>query len=282
MVIYKITNSINKKVYIGKTINVLKLRWNSHKYYAKNKKRKYHLYNAINKYGIKNFNIVVIDKAETIIELNQKEKYWILHYKAYNKLFGYNNTMGGDGGSLTNDSLKRMIETKNKTIQKKIKETGKFYFHTKAWKRLMSYKMKNRVLSKETKNKISETLKKGYKEGKLKNVGSPPSRKGVKHTVDSKNKISIAKKGLKWSEYMDKGTIEKKMKFLKKKGEENHNYIKIDKDYLYNLLKNNLSKTLKEFSKMMDYSTWTIRERIKDYWNGISYPKLKEKIKNEK
>ena len=281
MVIYKIINNVNKKIYIGKTIHSLKTRWNKHKYHIKNKKN-YHLYNAINKYGIKNFNIVVIDKAETLTELNKKEKDWIIYYKSYDKLFGYNMTMGGDGGKLSNESLKKMIKTKNKTVQEKIRKNGKLYFHPDSWKKLMSYKMKNRIISEETKDKISKALKEGYRTGKIKPVGKPPSRKGIKHTINAKNKISIARKGIKWIEYMSKETIKERMKFLRKKGKENHNYIKIDKDYLYNSLKNNLSKTLKEFSKIVNYSTWTIRERIKEYWDEISYPELKEKIKNDK
>lgn len=93
--IYKITNSINNKVYIGQTITTLKHRFSQHKCSALNKERKNALYNAIRKYGIENFFIENIETLPNNL-LNQREQYWIKFYNSYKN--GYNSTIGGDNG----------------------------------------------------------------------------------------------------------------------------------------------------------------------------------------
>lgn len=84
MLIYKITNKINGKVYIGQTIRSLKKRFNEH---CNNKKST--ISKAIQKYGKENFTIEEIDGANNQSELNYKE--WLLIYK-FNSLTpnGYN------------------------------------------------------------------------------------------------------------------------------------------------------------------------------------------------
>jgi group I intron endonuclease len=92
-VIYKITNNINGKSYIGQTIRPLKRRWQEH---CQNVERCKVLHRAIVKYGKENFTIKEIDTADTSNELNDKEIYWI---KYYSTLIpdGYNMTKGGGG-----------------------------------------------------------------------------------------------------------------------------------------------------------------------------------------
>lgn len=96
--IYKITNLINNKVYIGKTEISILGRWKDHCKAAENPSDKdYDLYfhRAIRKYGKDNFTIEEIDTSEDSEELKKKEKYWIAYYNSYEK--GYNSTLGGDG-----------------------------------------------------------------------------------------------------------------------------------------------------------------------------------------
>lgn len=76
MIIYKITNDINGKLYIGQTIRPLITRWKSHVYKAKSGSQ-YALHCAIRKYGEEHFHIEQIDIATSIEELNSKEIYWI-------------------------------------------------------------------------------------------------------------------------------------------------------------------------------------------------------------
>ena len=64
-IIYKITNKINSKVYIGETIRTLKVRWNEHKSesYTEGHGYSYHLHCAIRKYGAENFLVEEIEKC---------------------------------------------------------------------------------------------------------------------------------------------------------------------------------------------------------------------------
>lgn len=87
MEIYKITNLINHKVYIGKDATSDKNYYGSGVYIKK----------AILKYGKNNFTKEVIDKCDNYEELSIKEKYWINYYKNNNSIL-YNLTDGGDGG----------------------------------------------------------------------------------------------------------------------------------------------------------------------------------------
>ena len=94
MIIYKITNKLNNLIYIGQTINSIKVRWNSHVSDSKRVK-KHPFYNAIKKYGKENFTIEEIGGANSIAELNYQE--WLLIHKN-NTLWpnGYNLKEGGD------------------------------------------------------------------------------------------------------------------------------------------------------------------------------------------
>lgn len=98
--IYKITNQVNKKIYVGQTKQTIRRRFRGHKQAAKdNKKSSYKLYNAMNKYGADKFSIEVIEtvQASTVSELksllNEREIYWIKQYDSYNS--GYNSNLGG-------------------------------------------------------------------------------------------------------------------------------------------------------------------------------------------
>lgn len=114
--IYKITNKLNGKAYIGKTLNSVEARWQEH-IMESNKERSFErpLYRAIRKYGVKNFILETLEEVSEDI-VNEKEIFWINYYDTYQK--GYNATRGGDGKSfldfekIINDynSLKNMRE----------------------------------------------------------------------------------------------------------------------------------------------------------------------------
>ncbi len=99
--IYKITNDINDKIYIGKTEFDIEKRFQEHCRDAlKNRNEKRPLYNAMNKYGIEHFKIEEIEQCS---DIENREKYWIEYYDSYNN--GYNATLGGDGKTLINYDL---------------------------------------------------------------------------------------------------------------------------------------------------------------------------------
>lgn len=90
--IYKITNKNNGKIYIGQSIDI-KRRWYS--YYSPDKNRNYTslILNAIEKYGIENFNFEVLEECSKE-QLNEREEYWISYFQS--NIVGYNLTKGGD------------------------------------------------------------------------------------------------------------------------------------------------------------------------------------------
>lgn len=93
--IYKITNDINNKIYIGKTEFSIEKRFNEHIRDSKKRRQERRpLYNAINKYGEEHFSISLVEKVSSDIA-SEREKYWISFYDSYNN--GYNATLGGDG-----------------------------------------------------------------------------------------------------------------------------------------------------------------------------------------
>ena len=90
--VYKISNDINDKLYIGITSSGISVRFKQHS------KAESYIGNAIRKHGVEHFKIEVIDVAETREEVMKKEIYWIDHYNSFKK--GYNLTVGGEGTSL--------------------------------------------------------------------------------------------------------------------------------------------------------------------------------------
>lgn len=94
--IYKITNIINGKIYIGQTIQNVKERFYQHcATKCSNEVLNMAIHKAIKKYGKSNFTLEVIEEVDKDT-LNDREKFWIEYYNSYNK--GYNSTKGGQDG----------------------------------------------------------------------------------------------------------------------------------------------------------------------------------------
>lgn len=91
--IYKITNKINGKSYIGQSVHIQK-RWEQHISLSKNTDNDTPLYRAIRKYGVNNFDFSVIEECLEE-DLNNREIYWINFYNTYED--GYNASLGGGG-----------------------------------------------------------------------------------------------------------------------------------------------------------------------------------------
>lgn len=106
--IYKITNLLNNKCYIGKTdIHTIQERFKEHIKDSK-KYSERPLYRAFNKYGIENFKIEEIEQCN-IQNSCEREKYWIEYYGSFKN--GYNATLGGDGKAYIDREL--VIKTYN-------------------------------------------------------------------------------------------------------------------------------------------------------------------------
>ena len=119
--IYKITNLVNNKVYIGQTIHSYLTRWIQHKSYSK--KGNQILYKSIRKYGFENFIIEPICSCFDIDELNLKETFFILFYRSNEREFGYNCDTGGNGKIITDIYRNNMCKAaQDRTKIKKICE----------------------------------------------------------------------------------------------------------------------------------------------------------------
>lgn len=180
-VIYKITNIINGKVYIGQTIVGFNERYNRagigiervYNYYncrrnsIKNKGRKiscnYHLLKSIEKYGFDNFEVnEVFDIAFSKEELDIKEYLWINYYNCMNKKYGYNNKEGGANGSCSEQTKSKMRYSQlGKHLSEETKEKLRQYNLGKTLseetKEKISNKLLGRKLSEEAKEKLSKS-----------------------------------------------------------------------------------------------------------------------------
>lgn len=93
--IYKITDRINGKVYIGATSQGCGKRFKQHIWKA-NEGSNYAFHKAIRELGENNFEAETIEYVNSIDELKQREKYWIIQYRTTNPKYGYNSDCGGD------------------------------------------------------------------------------------------------------------------------------------------------------------------------------------------
>ena len=160
--IYKIINCINSKVYIGQSIEIEK-RFKQHKINSKNNIL-YPLYNAIKCYGVDNFEFIIIEEVEDINKLDQREQYWMDHYKSYDRNFGYNLSPTAGGSK-------------------------RGYKHSKETRDKISISNKGRIVTEETKEKIG-----------LANKGKVSNRKGCKLSKEHKVKLLTSVKCIKQSE----------------------------------------------------------------------------------
>lgn len=164
--IYKITNKLNNKCYIGKTNN-FKRRWINHVDFCKSQNPKKNnrcpkLYRAMRKYGIENFSIELIENQISDQEINNREIFWIESLKTIEN--GYNCVSGGQGGdTFTNNPRKDEL------------------------RKIFSNNFKGRKHTIESKLKMSEN-RKGNKNPQF---GKPSWNKGLVHTESHRKNLSI-------------------------------------------------------------------------------------------
>lgn len=133
MQIYKITNLINNKIYIGKDTT------SDSNYFGSGLL----INRAFEKYGMENFVKEVIDETDDYIELSKKEIFWIEKYNSTNREIGYNISKGGDGGdTLSNHPDLDLIREK---ISKNNPKRGKTYEETFGYKKAKEYKKKLKI-----------------------------------------------------------------------------------------------------------------------------------------
>ena len=139
ILIYRITNSVNEKPYIGQTSRTLEIRFNSHKY---SKKKNGKLYKAIKKHGIEKFKIEEIDCAFSKEQADNKEIFWIKHYDAIDN--GYNIHIGGNCQSGENNNFFGKHHTEESI--NKIKKGNKNKVFSEDYRKKLSKAATDRIL----------------------------------------------------------------------------------------------------------------------------------------
>jgi len=147
MIIYKITNTVNGKIYVGKTTRTLERRWQEHRRASNDMP----ISRAIRKYGTENFKAAVIYHAMSEDDLNALEKRLISELQANNPSIGYNVTEGGDGFS-GHTGKPHTAESRQK-----ISQACRGLKRTETTKHKIAVSRTGKPLSNETCFKISES-----------------------------------------------------------------------------------------------------------------------------
>lgn len=186
MIIYKITNLINHKIYVGQTQQELAQRWREHCCYKASPKML--ISKAIQKYGKENFTIEILAIAENLEHLNILEVNFISELNALNPKIGYNRRSGGQN-YIMQESTKEKIRQAN--LGKKASE------ETKA--KMSESQKKRPPRTKEQCNAIRERLL-GSKHTQERIENMKKARVNFKPSEEHKRKNSEKMKGVPKSE----------------------------------------------------------------------------------
>lgn len=182
MQIYKITNLINGKIYIGKDEG------NRSDYMGSGKL----IQLAIKKYGLKNFQKEIVESVNDRELLKEREIFWIDYYNATDKSLGYNIHVGGHGG----DTMTHHPDLSE--IRKKVSNAMKGRIITDAHKKSLCdshwSKKDNSV-----KDKISLALKGKPKSEEHKRKLSEANKR-ISHVLSERAKLVNATRDVKWKE----------------------------------------------------------------------------------
>lgn len=183
--IYKITNKINNKVYIGQTVKTRPSdRFSQHRYIARHleqEKSNSYLHQAMAKYGVDNFAFEVVEIVEND-KLNEREQYWINFYDSLVP-HGYNLTIGGEGTS--GFSRPQTLEEKEKRKQ----SNKQFYIdHPDALQKL-SQRTKQLWEDEGYRKRVTEGNKQFAQEHPDLNKGQNNPMYGKRHTEEALSKI---------------------------------------------------------------------------------------------
>jgi group I intron endonuclease len=179
MYIYKTTNLINNKIYIGKSSKEF-----NPNYFGSGSMLK----SSIKKYGKENFSNEILETCLNLKELDNREIFWISEYNSIDPKIGYNISKGGSGGDTytNNPNYPQIIE---KLKKRKHTEESKKKISENNWQSRNKGARTGSVWGKEQREKMEKIWKE--KGGSMKNKS---------HTEETKLKISELKKGKSLSE----------------------------------------------------------------------------------
>lgn len=169
--LYKITNKINKKIYIGQTVQPQQ-RWYDHKQAAKNNPQQI-IHKAMIKYGIDNFNFEILASCKSIDDANLLETELVKQYDSYvGNGKGYNATIGGMNAPKTEEWKQYMRDW-----HKAHPEHSEF-----AAERLKGNTINlGKIATKESKQKMSDTMKQKCADGWMPITSFLPGSEATKY-----------------------------------------------------------------------------------------------------
>ena len=190
--IYKITNKINQKFYIGQTVKERPTdRFSQHKYLARHPEQEHGnsislLHQSMAKYGVDNFTFEIIEQVDDD-KLNEREQYWIKELNSFVPS-GYNLTKGGDGSK--GYSRSQTAEER----QNRSESAKKYYEEHPEAKEQARERTKKLWENEEYRKKVTESNIKFYKEHPDMFKGENNPFYGKHHTEESLKKIKEASK----------------------------------------------------------------------------------------
>lgn len=154
-------------IYVGKTTKTIEDRFEGHVYDAFGRKSKTYLCRSVRKYGVENFKLEKLCKCVRVGKLDLMEKFFIKKLKSSNREFGYNLTLGGEGGvpnEETRAKMGRSGELNNNFGGKSITENQKVLAKINSIRQFSDPEARKRV-SEQMKGNIpwNKGLKKGDK-----------------------------------------------------------------------------------------------------------------------
>ena len=224
MGIYKITNTINGKIYIGQSARLSKRLYDHRTALKNNYHKNQHLQNSYNKYGDV-FEIEIIVFCDDESELDALERFYIAYYDSTDPMKGYNKETGGNlNKHLSEETRKKLSEAQkgkhhSEETRKKISEAQKGEKNPN-WGKHHSEETRKKLS--EAKNttgfyRVSKSKDSCYKQGFLWRYTY--YQDGKRHTISSVNlcklKEKVLVKNLEW-EVIDEEKAEKSIKLNKK------------------------------------------------------------------
>ena len=155
--VYLITNEVNGKQYVGKTIHTAKHRWYGHRRGAKDGINS-RLCKAIKKYGEDKFKIIVLYQGSSDREILSVERAMIAQYRTLTPN-GYNICIGGEGTSGRRMSEENKSAISLRMIGNTLGHVLKGRKHTPEQVAANSAAQKKIVISSETRNKMAASMR---------------------------------------------------------------------------------------------------------------------------
>lgn len=278
--IYKITNTVNGHMYVGKTTKTIEQRWEEHQRKAKQYPNRY-LYDAMNCYGYDKFFIESIEECSDEV-LDEREKYWIAQLDTIIPN-GYNMTIGGDGGNTWNKNPDKELTSMKLIVANRGKKRNEEFCNN------LSKKLKGRFWSSEKSKQAAESRKtniakeRGYSSWEerqeyiefCKNLFK--NDKTHRHSLETKIRLSEYFKGKTYEERYGEEHAQDRKQNLRSKwlGEHNPNYIFVDKDVLLNKIINH--DKVDDIANYFHTTPQTIYNKCQEYFGTRKTSEVRKK-----